>query len=119
MATLSTHTLNSVDGSHAGGIVLALMRIEPDGRRSEVLSGATDDGGRFAEELSLSQDDLAATFELVLQTGAYFEARGTQATPMQICQETVIRFQMPDPEARYHIPMMLAPNSHSVWWSGS
>ncbi len=119
MAILSTHTLNSVDGSHAGGIALSLVRIEPGGQRSEVLRGATDEGGRFSQELTLSEGDRAATFELVLQTGAYFEAKGAQTTPMQICRETVIRFQMPDPDARYHMPMMLAPNSHSVWWSGS
>ncbi|MCP5082868.1 MAG: hydroxyisourate hydrolase [Alphaproteobacteria bacterium] len=119
MAVLSTHTLNSVDGSHAGGIALSPSRIEPDGRRTQVLNSATDAGGRFSEEISLSETDTKATFELVLQTGAYFEANGATATPMQICRETVIRFQMPDAAARYHIPMMLAPNSHSVWWSGS
>ncbi len=119
MAVLSTHTLNSVDGSHAGGIALSLYRIEPDGRRTEILNSATDNGGRFSAEISLSEADTKATFELVLQTAAYFEAKGAVATPMQICRETVVRFQMPDPEARYHIPMMLAPNSHSVWWSGS
>ncbi len=119
MAILSTHTLDSTDGSHAGGIKLALVRIEPDGRRTELLSSATDEGGRFSEEISLSSADTQATFELVLQTAAFFEAKGVDATPMQICHETVIRFRMPDPDARYHVPMMLAPNSHSVWWSGS
>lgn len=119
MATLSTHTLNAVDGSHAGGIALSLHRIAADGRRHELLSGETDAGGRFSQDLALSKEATAATYELVLQTGAYFEARGVQATPMQICHETVVRFQMPDPDARYHIPMILAPNSHSVWWSGS
>lgn len=119
MALLSTHTLNSVDGSHAGGIALSLARIEPDGRRTEVMNGSTDDGGRFSEEITLTEADTKATFELVLQTGAYFDEKGATAMPMQICPETVIRFRMPDPEARYHIPMMLAPNSHSVWWSGS
>ena len=119
MAVLSTHTLNSVDGSHAGGVALSLFRIEPDGRRTELLASATDDGGRFSQEIALSDADTQATFELVLETGAYFEARGARATPMQICSETVIRFQMPEAGARYHIPMMLAPNSYSVWWSGS
>ncbi len=119
MAVLSTHTLNSVDGTHAGGIALSLSRIEADGRRTEIFSSATDDGGRFSQEVSLPDHDPDATYELVLQTGDYFDARGAKATEMQICRETVIRFQMPDPDARYHIPMMLAPNSHSVWWSGS
>lgn len=119
MAILSTHTLNSVDGTHAGGIALCLLRIESDGARTEILQAATDPGGRFSEDIPGVEEHPDVTYELVLQTGDYFEARGTNATKMQICRETVIRFQMPDPNARYHIPMMLAPNNHSVWWSGS
>lgn len=119
MATLSTHTLNAVDGTHAGGIALSLVRIEPDGRRTEILQAATDPGGRFSDDVPGVEEHSDVTYELVLQTGDYFDAQGATATKMQICRETVIRFQMPDPKARYHIPMMLSPNSHSVWWSGS
>ncbi|MEM7428794.1 MAG: hydroxyisourate hydrolase [Pseudomonadota bacterium] len=119
MATLSTHTLNSVDGSHAGPIALNLYRIDPDGGRTSFLQGETDTGGRFAAEFGLSDEDLQSEFELVLETGAYFEARGISETGSQICRQTVIRFRMPDPDRRYHIPMMLAPHSYSVWWSGA
>ena len=117
MATLSTHTLNSVDGTHAGPIALSVHRIEKDGRRSEFLSGQTDEGGRFATEFELSGDDLHAEFELVLDTADYFKARGIEESGSQICRQVVVRFSMPDPDRRYHIPMMLAPNSYSVWWS--
>lgn len=44
MATLSSHTLNSVDGTHAGGLPITLNRIEPDGSRPEILRGQTDEG---------------------------------------------------------------------------
>ncbi len=118
MATLSTHTLNSMDGTHAGPITLNLYRIEEDGSRSSFLSGETDMGGRFAADFELAESDLTAEFELVLDTGAYFDSRGVRETNSQICRQTVIRFSMPDRDRRYHIPMMLAPNSYSVWWSG-
>jgi 5-hydroxyisourate hydrolase len=29
----------------------------------------------------------------------------------------VIRFCMPDPEAAYHMPLVMAPNGYSVWLS--
>jgi 5-hydroxyisourate hydrolase len=83
MATLTTHLLNSVLGTHAGGVGIALLRIGPSGARAVVFERATDAGGRLAE----------------------------------IVKEVVIRFSMPDPSASYHIPLMIAPNSHSVWWS--
>ncbi len=117
MATLSSHTLNSVDGTHAGGIPLSLSRIEADGRRTELLRGATDEGGRFSDEVDLAGADREAEYELVLETGGYFQARGQAGPETQICGSVVVRFVMPDPDARYHIPMMLAPNSHSVWTS--
>ena len=43
MATISTHTLNSVDGSHAANIRLAILRIGEDGERETVITGATAD----------------------------------------------------------------------------
>jgi 5-hydroxyisourate hydrolase len=75
MATVSSHTLSSVDGTHAGGIGVALHRLDPSGARVTLFETATDEGGRLSETVAL------------------------------------------DPDARYHIPLMLAPNSYSVWWS--
>ncbi len=117
MAILSSHTLNSVDGSHAGGIEVELYRIEADGRREKLLEARTDEGGRFSQSLALRPGDEACQYEMVLHAGAYFAARRTTADAGQIVRDVVIRFAMPDPDARYHIPMMLAPNSYSVWWS--
>ena len=117
MAILSSHTLNSVDGTHAGGIGIVLIRIDADGGRSSILTAQTDSGGRFSQDLTLSQEDCTCTFELVLQSGAYFQAQSPERDAIQILKEIVIRFEMPDPDGRYHIPLMLAPNSYSVWWS--
>ena len=117
MAIISSHTLNSVDGTHAGGIEVALFRIEPSGQRELIFETHSDEGGRLSERVELSLEDAAVHFELVLQTGAYFDAEAVPINDRQILEEVVIRFTMPDPEARYHIPMMLAPNSYSVWWS--
>lgn len=117
MATLTTHTLNSVDGTHAGGIPVSLFRIEVDGARTELLKSATDQDGRLSQEVSLAASAPDANYEMVLETGPYFEAQGQRSTNQSICSDIVFRFKMPDPDAAYHIPMMLAPNSYSVWWS--
>lgn len=117
MAILSSHTLNSVDGTHAGGVGIALIRIDSNGERNSILTAQTDSSGRFSQDLALSEEDCTCTFELVLQSGAYFEAQPAHRDALQIVKEIVIRFEMPDPDGRYHIPLMLAPNSYSVWWS--
>jgi 5-hydroxyisourate hydrolase len=36
---------------------------------------------------------------------------------MTIMREIVLRFEMPDPSAQYHMPVILSPNSYSAWWS--
>ena len=117
MATISSHTLNSVDGSHAGGIAVALYKIGPSEKRDLVFETATDEGGRVSETVAADRVDGEAQYEMVLQVGDYFAARMPAEDGAQIVREVVVRFAMPDPEARYHIPMMLAPHSYSVWWS--
>ncbi len=117
MATLSTHTLNSVDGTHAAHVGVSLFRITPDGTRSTVFEAATDAGGRLTQRIAREEVDSTADYELVFQTGAYFAKRALPLTGLRIQKEVVIRFCMPDPEAAYHMPLVMAPNGYSVWLS--
>lgn len=117
--TLSSHTLNGVDGTHAGGIGIDLFRLGEDGGREKIFSGETDEGGRFLTELDLADDSRDGSFELVFTTDAYWAGRDVACEPdRQILKEIVIRFTMPDLEKRYHIPVILSPNTYSVWLSG-
>ena len=118
MASLSTHTLNSVDGTHAGGILVTLTRIDADGRRTELFRQATDKGGRLVKEIHPQDLTPGAVYEMVLDVGAYFSAMTPPPHGPRFLREVVMRLEMPDPDRRYHIPFMLAPNSYSVWYSG-
>ncbi|MFN0185289.1 MAG: hydroxyisourate hydrolase [Aquabacterium sp.] len=117
MATLTTHTLNSVDGTHAGAVGVSLYRVAPDGSRQVIFEGETDAGGRLSQRISEDQVDPAAAYELVFQTGAYFAARNLTLPGLRLQKEAVIRFCMPDPAAAYHMPLVMAPNGYSVWLS--
>lgn len=114
MATISSHTLNGVDGTHAGGI-----RVHVHERASGrvLFDSKTDGGGRLSEEVDISVSGPDAVYEMVFETGSYWEASGMPRKTRQIMSEIVVRFQMPHPDARYHIPVILSPNSYSVWWS--
>ncbi len=118
MATLSTHTLNSVDGTHAGGIPVTLTRIDADGRRTELFRQATDEGGRLTKEIDPQDLKPGAVYEMVLDVGAYFSAMTPPPRGPRFIREVVMRLEMPDPDGRYHIPFVLAPNAYSVWYSG-
>ena len=34
-----------------------------------------------------------------------------------IVSEIIVRFRMEDDNKKYHIPIIIAPNSYSIWWS--
>ena len=117
MAVISTHTLNSVDGTHAAGIGVTLLCIGPQGQRSIVFERETDVGGRLSQIVNVASGQSECEYELIFRTGPYFDKQPLPTPAKQVLKEVVIRFVMPDPEASYHIPLMLAPNSYSVWWS--
>ncbi len=112
MATVSSHALSGVDGSHAGGIAVRLVNLTT-GRT--VFDTAMDDGGRLLQEVAAP--DPAATYELVFQTGAYWQGRVQGAHGTRIMDEIVVRFAMPDPDGRYHIPVIVSPHGYSLWSS--
>ena len=118
MAIISTHTLNSVDGSHAANVGLQLAQINPDGTRQILLDSETDGDGRFTTMLRvITPADKEASYEMVLKSGAYFAGLGFEADT-QTVQEVVMRFRILEGQHRYHMPFMLAPHSYSVWWGG-
>ncbi len=114
MARISSHTLNAVDGSHAGGIAVTLTRI---GAQTPLFASQMDEGGRFSQEVDLTGADPEAMYELVFATGAYWGKRGFGDTQSPPIAEIVQRFQMPDPSGTYHMPIILSPHGYSVWRS--
>ena len=109
MATLSSHTLNGTDGSHAGAIKVKL--IEVDGKT--IFETKMDDGGRLKQEIEPNKINPSSIYELTFETGQYWLERGFE----QIMDQVVLRFRMPDPEGTYHMPIIINPNSYSTWWS--
>lgn len=117
MAVLTSHALNSVDGTHAGGVAVTVVHINADNTRTTLLETATDDGGRFQADLAIKSQSTSTQYELLLGTGAWFAKQDLPRSGTQIVTDIVIRFAMPDPDGRYHIPVIIGPNGYSTWWS--
>ncbi|MEX3007628.1 hydroxyisourate hydrolase [Hoeflea sp. TYP-13] len=116
-ATISTHVLNGVDGSHCGGIEVTLSRLNSDGSRETWFTQSTGADGRLVREIELSWADPQTVYEMTFRTGPYWAERELPRDGPQLVSEIVIRVQMQDPDKRYHIPIIISPNSYSVWWS--
>ena len=115
MSLVSSHTLNGVDGTHAGHIPVRLVHIAS---QKIIFETQMDAGGRLSQTIESEKIDVDGPYELVFDTADYWQSRNFPRKGPQIMDQIVIRFSMPDPEGQYHIPVILSPNSYSVWWSG-
>jgi len=110
MATLSSHLLNSVNGTHASGIKIIINQINSSGIKKMFFKTETDDGGRILKEFELSKEDCSCEYEMICKTAEYFSEK-------KIVSEIIIKFKMEDPSKKYHLPIMISPNGYSIWWS--
>jgi 5-hydroxyisourate hydrolase len=110
MATLSSHLLNSVDGTHANGVKVIINQINLSGDKITFFETETDSGGRILKDFNLSENDCKCDYEMICKTSDYFSKK-------KIVSEIIIKFIMEDPEKKYHLPIIISPNGYSIWWS--
>ena len=115
MSLISSHTLNGVDGTHAGHIPVRLIRVAS---QKILFETQMDAGGRLSQSIDSGAIEQNGTYELVFETTAYWKSRELPRHGAQIMDQIVIRFSMPNPDGKYHIPVIISPNSCSVWLSG-
>lgn len=116
--TLSTHVLNGTDGTHADGVGITLFRIAPTSPPEKIFEDKTNEGGRLVREVDLAQYSPNDQFELVFAVGTYWQSFSSVQGSIQVLEEIVVRFKVPDKSARYHFPIISSPNSYSMWWTG-
>ena len=110
MAILSSHLLNSVNGTHASNVDIIIYQIKSNGDRKVFCETKTDNGGRVLKEFNLNDEDCKSDYEMVCKTGDYFSKK-------KIVSENTDKFKMLDPNKKYHIPIIISPNGYSIWWS--
>ena len=110
MATLSSHLLNSVNGTHASGVKVIINQINSSGEKVIFFESETDNGGRILKDFDLSKDDCNCDYEMVCKPADYFSEK-------KIVSEIIIKFRMEDPKKKYHLPIIISPNGYSIWWS--
>ena len=107
MAIVSSHILDSVTGKSAAGIRVELICLVSDKERRTVFDVLSDDEGRISETVEVEDIE----YELIFHVADHFSVEHSPVS------KAIVRFSMRDSNKRYHMPMMLAPHSHSLWWS--
>jgi len=108
MSEITTHVLDTSVGRPAAGVNVTLDARESAGWK-RIGGGATDADGRLRD---LSPQPLpAGTYRLTFDTRAYFASRQTAS----FYPEVSIVFEMTDPAAKYHVPLLISPYGYSTY----
>ena len=96
--SLSTHVLDTARGIPAAGVAIEL-------RHGDRVIDATTDGDGRARLLEATPE---GEYELVFAVGDYFGERA-------FLDRVPVRFRIADPEAHYHVPLLVSPWSYSTY----
>jgi 5-hydroxyisourate hydrolase len=100
--SLSTHVLDATTGQPAPGV-----RVELHSVTDHLYTAHTDLDGRIRDLGAPA----AGVFQLVFDTGGYFAGRGIAT----FYPEVIITFEIVDPNAHHHVPLLLSPFAYSTY----
>ena len=105
--SISTHVLDTMRGTPAAGLDVALDRREPDGDWKEVGAASTDSDGRIR---NLADDELdSGEYRLRFDTRPYFERSGLEAFYPEVA--VVFTFE----GSHLHVPLLLSPFGYTTY----
>jgi 5-hydroxyisourate hydrolase len=105
--SISTHVLDTMRGTPAAGLAVALHRRGPDGDWKEVAQTETDSDGRVP---NLSDEELeAAEYRLEFDTRPYFERSGLSAFYPSVA--VVFNFE----GGHLHVPLLLSAYGYTTY----
>ena len=107
---LSTHVLDLTTGKPAAGMTIRLTRWGDT--PVEITTVTTNGDGRTDAPLLAAEAMQAGAYELVFLVKDYFTARGVECA---FLDEVPIRFVITDPQAGYHVPLLVTPWAYQTY----
>ncbi|MCR9272340.1 MULTISPECIES: hydroxyisourate hydrolase [Mameliella] len=111
---LTTHVLDTARGCPAKGITIALYRVSGNSHR-KIAETVTNDDGRTDAPILPAEQFETGTYELVFFAGDYLRRTGQANDEILFLDQVPIRFGMSDPDAHYHVPLLLSPFGMSTY----
>lgn len=108
---LTTHVLDTARGCPAAGLRIVLR----DAAGAVLAEKVTNADGRTDGPILPSDRFAAGTYELTFHAGDYLRATEQAGAAPLFLDLVPIRFGMSDPEAHYHVPLLLSPYGYSTY----
>ena len=111
---LTTHVLDTARGVPAAGISILLYRVTGNSHK-KIAESVTNEDGRTDSPILPADRFATGTYELIFQAGEYLRATGQAGSDPLFLDQVPIRFGMNDPQAHYHVPLLLSPYGYSTY----
>jgi len=111
---LTTHVLDTARGTPAPGLRIDLFGLEGDAR-TRMNTVTTNDDGRADSPILPAETFVTGVYELVFYAGDYLDRTVGAAEGPRFLDTIPIRFGIDDPDAHYHVPLLLSPFGYSTY----
>ena len=110
---LTTHVLDTANGKPAAGMSIDLFAVHGE-HRTPLKSVQTNADGRTDGPLLPREEIATGLYEIVFDVAGYFAGEKDLPAP-PFLGRVPIRFGIADPEAHYHVPLLVSPWSYSTY----
>lgn len=112
MGKLTTHILDLTCGKPAANVKIELKRLHEE--VIPVKEAFTNDDGRVDAPLLAGEELVSGEYVMEFHAGDYFAGKKANTAEPFLTIVTV-RFHLSDPEADYHIPLLLSPFGYQMY----
>ena len=112
---LSTHVLDTMHGTPAAGMAVALYTTDDD-QACLVKQFVLNADGRNPDGLLFDHTNLKkGTYRLVFDVAGYFKARNVALPEPNFLNRVSLDFGVADTAQHYHVPLLVSPWSYSTY----
>lgn len=113
---LTTHVLDIAQGRPASNMKIELWHFEPaEGGQKLLKTVHTTTDGRTEMPLLVDHEMTVGMYELVFSVGEYFDTQKIETTSPPFLDRIPVRFNIADPGAHYHVPLLTSPWAYSTY----
>ncbi|MBK4204335.1 hydroxyisourate hydrolase [Bacillus spizizenii] len=113
MGKLTTHILDLTCGKPAANVKIELKRLGEE--VILVKKTFTNNDGRVDAPLLAGEELVSGEYVMEFHAGDYFASQKVNTPDKPFLTIVTVRFQLANPGANYHIPLLLSPFGYQVY----